>query len=450
MPNDLREALAASGVAPLIQKQIDPMLLEYMRRYSPLVRALPSKEWGSNVYFYNERTAKPAGGFVADGGARPVTSSTYVQNSFTIRLLQNVGAVTGFAQAVTRDLIGDLKAREIDGAVAGLLWDIETALIWGNDAATSYTGGQYPQFDGYDAQVATFTGANQNAIDFHAALTLAALDELIDLVEEQAAMPAQGDMWMLVMSPRAQSKIAQLLTNQQRFVDQVEVAAGLITPSYRDIPIIKSSFLSPRTQVVGTVTSATATTGGTLAAATYHYRVSAVVARFGEIAACADVSQASTGSTSTITLTLPTVSGPDGAGPIAWRVYRGSSSSNQSLLAVVDAYDATGAATTTITDTGAACVANSNTLPATYTGTNANIFPRQQQTSSQSADEDIYLVPRDPDFSVRPYVRDITVLNLSPTTSAPDTLPFAVVSDTCLAIRAPKYSGRLARVQASI
>ena len=55
MPTDLQEALTASGAAPLIQKQIDPVLLEYQRRYSPFVRALPSQKWGSTVYFFNRR-----------------------------------------------------------------------------------------------------------------------------------------------------------------------------------------------------------------------------------------------------------------------------------------------------------------------------------------------------------------------------------------------------------
>jgi hypothetical protein len=50
--------------------------------------------------------------------------------NFQIRLLQSIGAVTGYAQAVTRNLIGDLRAREIEGAARGLYWDLETALLW--------------------------------------------------------------------------------------------------------------------------------------------------------------------------------------------------------------------------------------------------------------------------------------------------------------------------------
>ena len=55
MPTDLQEALTAVGSAALIQKQIDPVLIEYQRRYAPFVRALPTQKWGSNVYYFNHR-----------------------------------------------------------------------------------------------------------------------------------------------------------------------------------------------------------------------------------------------------------------------------------------------------------------------------------------------------------------------------------------------------------
>ena len=110
---DLREALAASGVGPLFAKQIDLNLLELQRRYSPLVAAVPTEDWDTNQYYFNTRSVRPSGGFVQDGGARPVSTSSYAQQVFNIRNMQTVGAVTGFAQAVTRGVIGDLKTREI-------------------------------------------------------------------------------------------------------------------------------------------------------------------------------------------------------------------------------------------------------------------------------------------------------------------------------------------------
>ncbi|GHB55486.1 hypothetical protein GCM10010331_49140 [Streptomyces xanthochromogenes] len=450
---ELREALTAAGASALTPTIVDPMLLEYQRRYAPLVRATPSRKWDSTVYYFNQRTQRATGGFVTDGGARPVSNSTYVQNQFTIRNMQAVGAVTGYAQAVTRGLAQDLKQQEIEGSIQGLYWDIENAMLWGNSASTQY--GAYPQFDGLDSLVSTFSGNGQNAIDFNAAMSLGALDKLIDMVEQQAAMAIQDASWMLVMSPTAASKVAQLLQAQQRFSDRVEVAGGLNVMTYRDVPIIKSSFLSARGYGMGAVTTATATTGGTLAAATYYYQIVPVIARQGEIQASTEVSQTTSGSTSTVTLSFSTPTGLDGSQPNVYKVYRSTGTGTETLLGYVDACvgvaadGVTPVLTTSIVDDGTKLTPkNASTVPAqgptAYVGTNAAAKP------AATGQENIYLMARDPNFVVRPYVRELTPLDVYPTTSGPDQLPYAIVSDTTLAVRAPRYLGRLSRVTATL
>ena len=454
MPTELEEAITTAGaVSPLIPKSIDPVLLEYQRRYAPLLAAIPTKQWNSTQYFFNRRVNRPDSGGVVDGGARPIGNSTYEQAVFNIRLFQAVGSVTGFAQTVTRDIVGDLRQLELDGTVTSMLWTLENSMIWGNDGATA--NGQYPICSGLDYLVSNWTagtGSNAyvNALDLAGGnFALKNLDELIDLVETNAAMPIGGD-WMFLMSPRMNSNVGQLLTNQQRFqAPTVTIGAGLNVPTYRDIPIVKSSFLSPRSTQMGTVTTGTATTGGSLAAATYYYQVSAVVARFGEISASTEVSQATTGSTSTVTLSFSTPSNlPDGASPVLYKVYRGTSAGAETLVGVVDAFDTTGTAVTSIVDTGSNLLTNSsgNTGPSAYQGGNTGAKPR----AVTAAAEDIYLVPRNPDFMVRPYTRDMQILPLAPTVTAPDTLPFAVLTDTTLAVRGPKYVGRLSRLVANI
>ncbi|WP_327066895.1 SU10 major capsid protein [Kitasatospora sp. NBC_01302] len=457
MPSELREALNVAGASALVPKIIDPVLLEYQRRYSPLVRSIPTQAWNADQYYFNQRTQVAAGGFVPDGGARPVSNSTYVQNSFTMKHVQVVGAVTGYAQEVTRQVIGDLRETEIEGSMRGLYWDIETGICWGN-AASTLTGAQ-PQFDGLDSQVATFSGGYQNAIDkAGGTISLAYLDELIDMVESNAAMPVFDDTWMIVLSNTAASKIAQLQTSQQRFVDTVEVATGLIVPTYRNIPLVKTSFLQARGYGMGTVTAATATTGGSIPlSTTYYYKISAVVARQGEIGVSGEVSQAtgSGTSTNTITLSFSTPSGLDGLQPQLYKVYRSTTTGTETLLGYVDgtvglASDGvTPILTTSIVDTGTALIPQNGstvpgTLPTSYYGTNTAMLP------PATGQENIYLISRDRNNVVRPYVREATPLDVYPTTAAPDTMPYAVVTDTTLAIRAARYTGRLARVATAV
>lgn len=454
MATELQEALtAASTVTPLIQKQIDPLLLEYQRRYAPLLAAIPTIQWGSTQYFFNRRTQRPDAGGVIDGGARPIGNSTYEQSVYNIRLLQAVGSVTGFAQTVTRDLVGDLRQLEIDGTVQSLLWTMECDAIWGNDGATA--NGVYPIYSGLDSLVNNFSAgtgslAYVNALDLAGNnFTLARLDELIDLVESNAAMPL-GSNYMFVMSPRMYGAVSQAVAPQQRFnAPTVSLAAGLNVPSYRDVPIVKSSFLAPRSFQMGTVTpGTTGSPAGTLNG-TYRYQVSAVIARYGEIQVSAEVSAAPSTQSVSLTFSTPT-NMPDGASPILYKVYRtaaSGASGTEVLLGIVDAFDTTGTATTVIYDTGTNLLTNSaaNTGPSAYQGA-----PTGSLGARGAQQEDIYLIPRDRNFLVRPYTRDVQVIPLAPTVTAPDTLPFALVSDTTLAVRAPKYVGRLARLVANI
>jgi hypothetical protein len=274
-------------------------------------------------------------------------------------------------------------------------------------------------------------------------------------VESYTASQVTNNDWMLVMSSTSEGALSSLFTNQQRFVDSTEVIPGLIVPSYRNIPIIRSSYLGTKGNSMGTVTATPATTGGTLAAGTYYYKVAPVMSRQGEIAASAEVSATTTGSTSVVTLAFSTPSGFQSSTPQHYMVYRSTSTGTETLLGVVDATvglqsdNVTPILTTSIIDTGTALVPqNGSTVPAqgpaAYVGTNTGLKPRS------AGQEDIYLMSRDRDNVLRPYVRDIQPKDVFPTTSSPDSMPFAVVSDTCLAVRGAEWIGRMTRVAPSL
>ncbi|WBP89532.1 SU10 major capsid protein [Kitasatospora cathayae] len=453
MSAELREALTAAGASALVQKVIDPQLFERIRRYSPLIEALPSQKINTTTYYFNTRNGLASGGAVTDGGARQVSTGTYFQNSFTVKNLQVVGSVTGYAEEVA-NAIGDLRAREIMGGIKGLRWDTEQMLVAGNAGATQY--GPYPQFDGLASLINQYTAtgtAGQNSIDAAGGnISLSLLNQLIDLVESYTAaqVTTGGADWMLVMSSTAEGALASLFTNQQRFMD-VEVAPGLVVPSYRNIPIVRSSYLGTKGTSMGTVTGTPATTGGTLAAGTYYYKVAPVMSRQGEAAASAEVTVTTTGSTSTATLAFTPPTGFQSSTPQHYMVYRATATGQETLLGAVDATvglaadGVTPILTTSIVDTGTNLVPQNGATvpaqtPATYIGTNTGVKPRSV------GQEDIYLISRDRDNVLRPYVRDLQPKDVYPTTSSPDSMPFAIVSDTCLAVRGAEWIGRLSRV----
>lgn len=455
--SDLREALTAAGASPLVPKLISPLLTELQRRYNPFIAAIPTIKWGSDSFFWNSRLTNPNGGFTVDGGARPVSNSAYIQNTFQMKHLQIVGAITGYAQNVAT-VNGDLRGLEMMGSARGLMMDTEQALIWGNAGATQY--GAYPQFDGLDTQVSNYSGSNQNCIDYSSAtagtgpgqgLQLSMLDEIADMVETNAAMDVFNSGWCFVMSNTAVSRVAQLLTNQQRFVDQVEVAAGLKVPSYRDIPLVKSSMLSTRSFAMSAVTATAGGTGGSLAAGTYYYKVTAIFSRSGESIASGEATSPAVTAGQNVTLAFTPPTGLDSLQPVLYKVYRSSTTGTETLLGVVDATvglaadGVTPVQTTSILDTGNTLIPQNGpiatptqpaTFPASYQGGNAKKVPPTQGR------EPIYLMSRDPNFIVRPYVREAEPVDIYPTTSSPDSLPYAMLTDTCLAVRAPRFIGQ--------
>ena len=449
--SEIREALTAAGASPFVPKLIDPTLVEYQRRFAPWCRSIPTKKVNSTQYFFNTRTVVVSGGAVPDGGARPVSTSTYQQGSFNMTHIQAVGSVTGYAQAVTTDLI-DLRATEVNGAIKGYYWDVETFMGWGNSLSTA--NGAQPQFDGLDTQISQFSaGGSQNVIDYAGkSLTLSTLDELMVMVSGNAAEPVQGASWMYVMSVSAEARIAQLLQAQQRF-DNVEIAAGLIVATYKRVPLVPSSFLSTLGYSVGTVTAATSTTGGTLAAATYYYKVSAVIARQGEILPSLEVSQATSGSTSANTLSFTSPTGQDGLGTQLYKVWRGTAAGGETFLGYCDSTvglqsdGVTPVYANQIVDTGTALVPQQSSgpvvpgiLPLVYFGTNSAMQP------PGAGQENLYLMSRDPENIVRPFVREAIPLDVYPTTASPDSMPFAIMGDMCLAVRTPRFAGRAYRI----
>ena len=453
----IREALTAVGAQPFVPKIIDPVLVEYQRRFAPWCRAIPTKRVPSTTYFFNQRTVVVNGGAVPDGGARPVSTSTYLQDSFTMAHIQAVGSVTGYAEEVTQEVIEDLRATEINGAIKGYFWDVETFCGWGNAASTAF-GGAQPQFDGLDTQISNFSpGGSQNVIDMAGQeLQLRHLDQLIDMVSGNAAEPVQDASWMFVMSTTAEARIGELLVSQQRYND-VEVEAGLIVGTYKRVPLVPSSFLSTRGYTVGTVTGAAAAggSGGLVNGDTYRYQISAIIARQGEILPSPEVSVATTGANQAITLSFTPPTGQDGLAPQLYKVWRtaaNGASGSETFLGYVDSTvalatdGATPVLTNQIVDTGAALVAQNSVgpvvppvLPTAYIGTNTAMLP------PGPGQENIYLMSRDPGNIVRPFVREAKMLDVYPTTSSPDSLPFAIMGDCCLAIRTPKFCGRAYR-----
>ncbi len=129
---------------------------------------------------------------------------------------------------------------------------------------------------------------------------------------------------------------------------------------------VDSSFAAMTSPTISANT--TATTGGTLAATTYYYEVTALDGTGGQTAPSAQVSQTTTGAASTVTLTWAPITGAEG-----YNVYRSTTTGVYTTDSVYSTLGTVSGANLTFTDTGTTAAVTNTVPPATttaYTVTN--------------------------------------------------------------------------------
>ncbi len=467
---ELREAtfsLSKTGATNLVPKIIDRLLLEYVRKYAPLRRALPRKTWGTNTYYFNQRTALPKSQVTTEAPSTTdvaATTSTYNQVNYPIKHLQTQIDISTFSAQVAA-VNGNLYDLELAGAAKSLAYLEETLHMWGSAGATANT--KRPQWDGMDMLI-----ASGNKIDAATqTLSLSMLDACIDSIKGVAAQELGTD-WFFVMSPKMMSKLNGLFVNQQRFnagmtkifsrddygIPGADVAdslidAGVEVATYRSIPFVLSTFMSS----VGAMTTVSASdaggSGSQLANQAYYYVVECLT-RYGLTTASNEVTVTPTaGHNVTVSWTTPAVTDAFGntIDVLAYRIFRSNASSSaigtESLYAVVPAFDASDVAVTSFSDTGIPSISTSLYTTVNSSGSAAIpdtvTFPRVQATGQNV--EDIYLFPRHPEYATVAVVNEAKTQMLAPVNAR--TRQFAITADMALALRAPAFAAKLGRVR---
>ena len=472
---EIREAFSltsSGGASNLVPKVIDRMLTELMRKWGPMYRAVPRKTWETDIFYFNKRTALPKAQHSTEApptsgtGSVAASNSTYVQGNFPIKHTTSIADLSKFTVKVASNN-GSLFDLELGAHAKSMEWLEETTHVFGSASATLNT--YRAQWDGVDLLT-----ANANKIDAATQLLeLKRMDDAIDAVRGAYAGELGMDyFWM--MSPKMQSYTNGLHYQQVHYVLPMArmfsrddygdpmapvannaIDAGVEVQTYRNIPIVVSSFMSSQ-GTMGTVSTTGNTGSGSslLAASTYYYRMEAVT-RYGLTAASAEASQAPSadGKNNVLTWTTPTPTDVNSntIDIIGYRIFRSTTSGAESLYAVCAAYDLSDAAVTSFTDTG--LIQNPAVTTTLYWATVASsgsdavsdgyTFPRVQ-TGTQVT-EDIFLIPRDPDVLLCPEVNPIQTEILANVNAR--TRQFALTSDKTLALRAPAYAAKISRVR---
>jgi hypothetical protein len=479
---DLREAYTtgtAGTAAPLINKVIDKLLLIDQRKYAPMRRALPRQTWETDIFYFNAQTALPQAQMTTENppttgtGSVAATNSTYTQGSFPIKHMQVNLDIPAFSQQVAQ-ANGNLRDLELTAAGKSYSWLEEIIHYFGSATGTLNT--KRPQWDGFDIQV-----AGVNKIDAATQLlSLQMMDNALDSVKGVAATDL-GDDWFYLMSGKMQSRLNGLFINQQQYLRGVSrifarddfgnpnnavsdnyLDGGVEVATYRNIPIVLSNFMgnvgSSATGGLTNTSNNTGSAGGLLASHTYYYMLEAVT-RYGLMAASVEYSKSPNADGNSIIFSWTTPTPTDAFGNtidiLGYRLHRSDNTSGaESLYALIAGKDASDAAITSFTDTGLPVTPSAADTTSTWctvakSGANAAsdgvTFPRVQ--SGTQVVEDIFLVPRTPEFAVVPVVNEMTMKALAQVNARSN--QYAMIGDQTFALRSGAFAAKISRVRAN-
>jgi hypothetical protein len=351
----IRKALDSSSAKAeaLVPEFLEKVITNTVMQLRPELAMITAKFGRQKTHEFNQITSLPASGSaMGEGATTPVTNSVYSRQTVDLKIMRRKGAVTNFLQDASGDYI-DSAAAELENQLLTHSYDLCGYITHGNAGADEYT------HSGLDTFISTYR--EQEVVAGVVPTSLSFLDDMIDSnLDHQGAQHNKA----FIMSPQMLSKTSKLLTNIHAYqtLGVTEVPGGWRLSTYRDIPIIVSSAMRPRSKM-GTISTATATTGGTIpSSTTYYFRVSAVTNN-GEQGASTEVNQATGSGTETNTITL---SWTAVTGALYYKIYGGTSTGAVTLVDVIAAvsYDGNGTRSTATTSwvLSAALAANSDTV----------------------------------------------------------------------------------------
>jgi hypothetical protein len=190
-------ALILAEAAKLSNDILLQGVVETIIKDSPILQQLPFIEIVGNGLTYNQEKTLPTIDFYDVGDPWAESTPTFEQKTANLKIMGGDADVDNFLKA-TRSNIQDLEAAVIELKTKALRRKFEETFIYGD----SETNGK--QFDGLRKLITTASDQIIVMGDTGATLTLAKLDELIDVIKG-------GKPDMLLMSRRSRRKINALV-----------------------------------------------------------------------------------------------------------------------------------------------------------------------------------------------------------------------------------------------
>jgi HK97 family phage major capsid protein len=228
-------ALTLAEAAKLSNDILLTGVVETVIQDSPVLQVLPFIEIVGNGLTYNRENAAATAAFYDVGDSWTESTPTFTQITATLKILGGDADIDNFLMA-TRSNLQDLEAAVVQLKAKALQQKFEDTFVNGD------TSGDAKSFDGVDKL--TTSGQTVSMGTNGATLTLARLDELVDLVKG-------GKPQLLLMSKRTRRTLNSLARASGAFLETDRNEFGQMVQFYDGIPIGVSDYVSDA-KTVGT------------------------------------------------------------------------------------------------------------------------------------------------------------------------------------------------------
>ncbi len=232
-------ALTLAESAKLSLDMLQRGVIETIIEESPVLDRLPFITVEGNSFKYNQENTLSGAAFYAVNAVWAEGTATFTQKTANLSILGGDADVDNFINR-TRSNVQDQRAIQTQLKAKSVARKFEDGFITGDVTADSNA------FDGL--RRLTVAGQTITAGANGAALTLAMLDQLIDLVKG-------GKPDILMMSKRTRRKLKSLLVASAHYVEQGSDQFGRQVMFYDGIPVDVSDF-QPDNETQGTETAA--------------------------------------------------------------------------------------------------------------------------------------------------------------------------------------------------
>lgn len=219
-------AMTQTEAAKLSNDMLLRGVIETIAKESSLLQYLPFMNVTGTSVRYNREASMPAASFYSVGDTWAEATPTYTEATANLRILGGDADIDNFLQATYADT-NDIEAEVIASRAKAVAHKFMETFFSGNDSVDT------EQFDGLQSLVASgqslFMGANGGA------LTLDAVDELIDLVR-----PGRPDV--LLMSKRTRRALKALRRSSGTVLETSINQFGQQVETYDGIPLLVDDF----------------------------------------------------------------------------------------------------------------------------------------------------------------------------------------------------------------